>query len=408
MKILYILSTFPVLSQTFILNEITCLIDLGHEVKIVSLYKPKDKKVHEKVKKYNLLKKTYYLIDKKYSRLEIFEKGSKELLENKLLSKEEKFKLLDLCYDKKHGREIAFRRFLGCLDVIRIIKEKKIKHIHCHFAKENVKMAYVLNQIIKIPYTFTTHAYDIFIESNKDIKKWADGAKKVITISNYNKKYMNENFGVDEDKIEVIHCGIELDKFRSVDYNKSNKLNILSIARLVEKKGIRYLIEACKILKEKGICFNCNILGDGKLKKEFQKLVNLYNLNRNVNFKGCVTQEEVLREFKKCVVFSLPCVEAKNGDKDGIPVSLMEAMAMEIPTISTDITGIPELIEDGANGIVVPQKDSKALAEAIIKIKDDKDFAENIRKQGRKKVIAKFNIKKNIKKVMKIFKSGGK
>jgi colanic acid/amylovoran biosynthesis glycosyltransferase len=410
MKILYFLGAFPKLSETFILNEITELIDLKNQITIISGHKPKEKKIHDKVKKYDLINKTRYLNfypfskTQKYSRLKIFEEGTKELFKNKILTQEQKLKLLKLCYNNKIGREITFKRFLCCLETIKIIKENNIEHIHCHFASENVNIINIINQIQTISYTFTTHAYDIFINPDKNIKKWADNAKKVITISEYNKRYMIDNFGIDKNKIEVIHCGIELDKFSPIKYNNKGTFKILSIARLTEKKGIRYLIEACKILKDKNISFKCNILGDGILKDELQKLIEKLNLNGIVILKGRVTQDEVLKEFENCNVFVLPCVEAANGDKDGIPVSLMEAMAREIPVISTDVTGNPELIENDISGLIVSQKDAKSLAESIIKIKNDNNLAEKIRKKGREKVMKEFNIEKNVKRLKEVFK----
>lgn len=406
MNILYILKHFPGLSETFISNEMIELINKGHNISIISLEEINEKKVHGSVKRHGLVERNhllkygyFYPKDGLLSRQEIFEKSVKRMLDDGLLSDKEKIELLHLCYDKKQGKEISLRKFLYYLDVAEVIKEKNIEHIHCHFAVDNVRVAYIINQALGIPYTFITHAYDIFVNPDEDIKKWADSAKKVITVSEYNKKYMVEKFGIEEGKIEVVGCGIELDKLKAVDF-RSDKLNILSIGRLVEKKGIKYLIEACKLLKGD---FECSIIGEGILKEELQNLIKKLDLDDKVHIKGTMVNEDVLDELKKSSVFVLPCIEASDGDKDGVPVSLMESMAMQIPVISTDVTGIPELINNNVDGVIVRQNNPEKLAEAIIKIKDDKEFAERIRKKGREKIMEKHDIEKNVKKLVDVF-----
>ena len=411
MKILYLLNVFPKLSETFILNEITGLIDLGHDIKIIALHNLKEEKVHDKVKEYNLINKTKYLEfysdweekTNKYSKLKVFELGSWALFNSSRLSKEERFKLLDLLYESEPNNEVAFRKFLDCLDIIKIIKEKKIKHIHCHFADENVAIAYIINKVIGIPYTFTTHAYDIFISPDKDIKKWADNAKKVITISEYNKKYMYEKLRIPLEKIEIVTYSKYLNKLKPIKEYRNDPFRLISISRLIEKKGYPYLIKACKILKDKGISFSCDIQGEGKQKEELKELIKKNNLENDIKLGGVFTHEEVLEFMETGSVFVLPCIQAKNGDMDGIPNVLMESMAKEIPTISTKLVGIPELIENNVNGILVPQKNPETLAEAIIKIKNDNEFADRIRKKGRERVMEKFNVEKNVRKLLEVF-----
>jgi len=404
MKILYILNVFPTISETFIVNEITGLIDLGHEIEIISLNRPKQGIIHKRIKDYDLIRRTTYLKfdSNKYSRLEIFEKATHELFENGRLTTEQKNKLLDLCYQKKQGKEIALRRFLDCLNLIKIIKEKNIEHIHCHFAKENVLMAYAISRMIGIPYTFTTHAYDIFINPNKSLKIWAQHAKKVITISEFNKRYMNEQLGINL-KIEIITYSKYLDKLKPVKEYSVCPFKIISVSRFVEKKGYPYLIEACKILKQRNIAFSCEIHGYGPEKKKLEQLIGKQGLHKDVSLKGELNHEEVIEFIKKGSVFVLPCIKASNNDMDGIPNVLMESMALEIPTIATDVTGIPELIDHETNGIMVPQNDSSALADAIVKIKNDPVFAESIRKKSREKVMEKFNVEKNVKKLVEVF-----
>ncbi|MBD3273440.1 glycosyltransferase, partial [Candidatus Dependentiae bacterium] len=396
--------SFPELSQTFVLNEITFLTDLGHDISIASLWNLKRKTIHKKIKKYGLLNKTIYLNQDIDSKKEWSNKKNFNILKSIFKTKMSKDKqnLLNILYDKRKNIKLILHDFYYCSKLIKKIKEEKIDHIHCHFACYNVYLVYVVSKILNIPYTFTTHAIDIFASPSKDIKKWANDAKKVITVSDYNKKYMMDKFGIDKKNIDVIHCGVNLNLFKPIDYNTNSQINILSVARLVEKKGIKYLIKSCKILKDQNINFHCSILGDGDLRNDLQKLIDKNNL-KNVDLMGFVNQNKVLKEFEDSDVFVLPCIESSNGDKDGIPVSLMEAMAREVPVISTDVTGIPELIENNKNGVIVPQKDANALAEAIVKIKKNREFADRIRKKGREKVMEEFNIEKNVKKLVNIF-----
>jgi glycosyltransferase involved in cell wall biosynthesis len=405
MNILYILNRFPKISETFILNEIVGLINLGHKVRIVSLLKPLEKKFHKEIRDYNLIKLTHYLKYRPghYSRLKTFEKGIKKFFECKFLTKEQKAQLIYLCYEKKQGKEVAFRKFLDVLNIIKIIRKEKIKHIHNHFAGPNVDYAYVLNKVIGIPYTFTTHAYDIFSEVQKDMKKWANNAKKVIAVSKFNKKYMNKKLGIPLNKIQIITYSKYLDKLKPLKKHRRSPFKIISISRLAEKKGYPYLIEACKILKDKKIEFSCEIQGEGPERKKLEMLIKKYRLKNKVKLGEALTHEEVIEFMKTGSVFVLPCIRAKNGDMDGIPNVLMESMALEIPTISTDVTGIPELIDNNINGIIVPQNNAESLAQAIIKIKNNPDFADKIRKKGRKKVMEKFNVEKNVRKLVRVF-----
>lgn len=339
MRILYILQSFPNISETFVANEIRRLTELGHTVHVVSL------------------------------------------------------------------RETAAPVWRQLLSVIRIVRNEKIDHIHCHFAKQNVWLAHTANKILRVPYTFTTHAYDIFIAPDRKLKAWAMNAKKVITISEFNRKYMHEKFAIPFEKIAVIPCGIPLERFGPVTEYKTEPFRLISLSRLVEKKGYPYLIEACQILKEKHIPFTCEIGGYGIQEGQLLDMIEKYNLTDRVRLIGSVAHEKVAPFLQTGSVFILPSIRGCDNNMDGIPNVLMEAMASRIPVISTKLSGIPELVENGVNGITVPEKDANALAEAIVKIKNDIDFTNRIRKNGRKKVEEKFNLEKNVLTLLQIFQS---
>jgi glycosyltransferase involved in cell wall biosynthesis len=405
------LTGFPKLHQTFVLNEIAKLSSLGHSVSIFALYNPSEGKPRNEICKHSLPEKTHYFRTIKGSRLEKLRKFLFGLYNSRLLTRKQKTELLMFYYKefRQKGKppvkilENVMSHFWLVLEIIRVIKCKKIGHIHCHFASKNVELAYLINKLVNVPYTFTTHAYDIFISPNENIKKWAMGAKKVISISEFNRKYMHDNFGIPHKNIKVIACGKCLDELAPASSYKANPFKIVSISRLAEKKGYHYLIKACRILKDKKARFNCEIRGAGPQKAELLELISENNLGEYVKLGDEMKHEEALDFIKSGSVFVLPCIKAGNNDMDGIPTVLMESMAMEIPTISTDVAGIPELIDDSVDGIIVPQKDASALAEAILKIKEDPGFAEKIRKKSREKIAGKFNIDKNIKKLVKVF-----
>jgi colanic acid/amylovoran biosynthesis glycosyltransferase len=401
MKIGYLLDSFPSITLTFVLNEITGLIDAGRSVGLISLRRPSnDEIVHDQYMKYGLDKKIFYLSSGKYEKespVTISKEVFKKLFVSRLLNFRERAKLLFLCNNRALGWEISLKHFLWSLEIAEIIKNQDIKHLHLHFASPLVELAYVLHRFLGIPYTFTTHANDIFVNPSHLLRKWANSAKTVITVSEFNKRYMNARFGIPPDKIDIVTYSIYVDKIEVKPKCPNDPFKIVSISRLVEKKGYHYLLEACKILKDRDVNFSCEIRGEGPQKSTLEKIMITNGLQKEVTIGGFVKHEDVFGFITSGSVFVLPCVRARDNDMDGIPNVLMEAMALEVPTLSTDITGVPELIDDGIDGMIVPQNDPRSLAEAILKIKNDPNFAETIRKNGRKKIQTKFNVARNVK-----------
>ncbi|MBU0581284.1 MAG: glycosyltransferase family 4 protein, partial [Candidatus Margulisbacteria bacterium] len=361
MKILYIINQFPKLSETFILNEILQLRKFNHNVIIAALSDPGEPKVHE----------DYQVIFQ-----------DTHFLKNGL-------KLLTKFDDKSYAQCVQ--------EIVKIINNEKIDHIHCHFAKKNVELAYIINKMLKIPYTFTTHAYDIFYDIDKDIEKWANSAKKVITISNYNKDYMIKNFKINPNNIEVIHCGIELDKFRQIEVKKEDQFTILNVGRLNPIKGQKYLIEACRILKDKRIDFQCWIIGGGKERENLEKQIAHLDLGNNINLLGPKKNEELIEYYNKADVFVLPSISESMG------VVNMEALACGTPVIASDVRGVPELIKDNYNGILIEPENPEEIAKGIMKLKNDPNLLDKFKNNSRGIVNEEFNIKKNVMKILEVF-----
>ena len=244
------------------------------------------------------------------------------------------------------------------------IEKQKIQHIHAHFANITTTQALIVNRLTGVPFSFTAHATDIFADQII-LKEKIEAARFVVTISQYNKRFLAKF--VDDDpqltqKIHVIHSGVPTDNF-DVERNPSPAAPlIVAVARLVEKKGFPLLIQACAYLRDQGYHFRCVIIGTGPQEALLRNMIKELNLNsENVELLGWQNQDVIKDYLQKATMFALPCIVTSNGDRDGIPAALMEAMAMGIPCISTSVSGIPELIEDGRTGLIVPEKDAQAL-----------------------------------------------
>ncbi len=262
------------------------------------------------------------------------------------------------------GRKIA----LAALSTAWVVGRQKPDILHAHFATAPAAAAWAASRLTGIPYGFSAHAYDLFkepIDREFLTQKCADAAF-VRCISDYNRRYLMQTTGVDETKFHVIHCGIDTRRF-AVDgkgpEGHPRKKTIVTMGNLVEQKGIRHLVEALSdpTLKRNG--YRAVIVGDGPLREELT--AQALSLGVEAQFTGVVDNSEIMRFYREADLFVLPSVICPDGHRDGIPVVLMEAMACGVPVISTRLSGIPELVEDGVSGILVPEKDPRSLSGAI-------------------------------------------
>lgn len=396
MKIGYILKIFPKISEKFVTNEILELIKMGHDVYIFSIYNPNEKIIyrekimHDEILEYNLLNKTYYPPH--------FQRSILELSGYSLL-------LLNSQNNIFHDRL--------CIDVAnyfaKIIEDNDIKLdiIHAHFATEPTFVASKLSKMYNIPFTFMAHAFDIFINPNiKTLKEKVEYASAIMTPSYYNREYLCNLTGVDKNKIFVIRACPNIDELKIFGKEKidnDDDFKILSVSRLVEKKGIKYAILAIKELIKEYPEITYKIIGSGPLEKDLNMLIRSLEIENNVKIIENLDNNALINEYNKATIFVLPCTKAKNGDMDGIPVSLMESMYLRIPTISTRISGIPELIENDLDGLLVDDNNVKQLSEAIRTLLTNKELRLKIGNNARLKVENNFNIHKEAKKLIEIW-----
>ncbi|HZS08524.1 MAG TPA: glycosyltransferase family 4 protein [Blastocatellia bacterium] len=294
-----------------------------------------------------------------------------------------------------------------------VIESGRIRHLHAHFCHTTTTVTMLASRLCGVPYSFTAHAKDIYREDMNPgdlLSVKMRRARFVVTCTRTNQEYL-ERLNASGAPIYTIYHGLDLQLFSAATEREGRKEQsdaplILSVGRLVEKKGFTFLVEACRLLKDKGYQFHCRIVGGADAYAEkISGLIEHLQLGDTVSLHPAVTQEELRRIYEQATVFVLPCQVLDNGDRDGIPNVLVEAMAMELPVVSTDISGIPELITHHQNGLLVPQKNAPALAAAMEELLINPDLRRELGSAARVTVTGHFDAKQNILRLKQLFES---
>ncbi|MCB0208635.1 MAG: glycosyltransferase [Anaerolineae bacterium] len=402
-KIGYLAQVFPHLTMTFVYREVMALRKFGLDVATFSTWQPKITELSEEAKP--LIRDTFYIFPFRWlpflvSHLAFFVTRPRRYLGTLLF-----------CLTRHHSslknRFRTLMHFAQAVYLAQGVERSGIQHLHVHFALNATTLAMVISRLTGTPFSFTAHANDIFANPILLPEK-IKAARFIVVISEFNRKFLQTivpNEPIDE-KTHVVHCGIDVDAFAPTALATQNERPfILAVGRLVEKKGYPYLILACKELARQGYQFECSIIGGGPEEEKLQQLIVDNALEEYVRLEGVVFQEQMKDYLSRADICVLPCVVAADNDMDGIPNTLMEAMAMEKPVVSTIVSGIPELIEHGRSGLLVPEKDSNALADALACLLDDEARRVALGKAGRTKVIEEFEIEKNSCTLLKLFQS---
>jgi glycosyltransferase involved in cell wall biosynthesis len=256
----------------------------------------------------------------------------------------------------------------------------------------------VAGHLLAKPYSASIHAGpDIFVTPVLLREKVAR-ARHVVTCTLYNKARVETVAGHDlGSKITYVHHGLELAHYNSTSSTPPDtRPRILSVGQLAPRKGFVRLIQACRALKDRGYDFTCHIVGRGPQLQELQELIARLDLKDTVVLQGALPHEQVIEQYRQASIFVLACQKSPDGDMDGFPNVLGEAMAMGVPVISTDISAIPELLEDGTNGLMVPADDQEALVSAIARLFDDPALCAALARAGRQAVLERFDVERNV------------
>jgi len=401
MKIAFIVGEFPSLSETFILNQITGLLDLGYEVEIFSGFNPKEKKVHSDVEKYRLMERCHYN-SIPHNKIKRILKAIFLIIKNFHKAPLKILKSLNVFeYGKAALSLILLYSLIPFLD-------KNFDILHCHFGPNGIIGIYLKKIGISGKYITSFHGYDMssFVISNENnvYKRLFLNGDLFLPISNYWKRKLIK-LGCNKKKVIVQHMGINLEKFKFFERKKQSEetIRILTVGSLFEKKGHKYAIQAIAKIIKKYNKIEYIIAGEGYLRNELEELVEDLHIKKYVKFLGAVEQKEVLKLYQQAHIYILPSVTASNGDQEGIPVVLMEAQATGLPIISTYHTGIPEGVLDGKSGFLVPERDVDALTEKLEYLIEHPEIWPDMGQYGRKFVEEHYDINKLNQRLVEIY-----
>lgn len=404
LRLVYIIGTYPGLTTTFIDREVRVLRQLGLRIQFLSIRRPPSRVF--KLEEYAQLENTIiYLLP---VNVISFILAHLYFLWFRPIAY---IKLAIFLFSRAHPtlklRLKTLLHFAEGVLAAYLLRNKEIDHLHAHFVDRATTVALCVSRLLNLSYSFTAHANDIYKEPVL-IPEKINGAKFMVTVSEFNKNYLLQNYpGLNPDKLFVLHPWVDLSHFQPpLVRSKNDCFHIMSVGRLVEKKGHHYLIEACRLLRDQQVEFECDIVGDGPLRAKLEAMVAQYHLTDQVHLLGGRPQAEVLAGLAQADLFVLACVVAQDGDRDGMPVALTEAMAMAVPVISTNIVGIGELVQPGA-GYLVPPDDAPRLAGAI-KLMMNMEAAERLKMgQYARTIIAnEFEVIKGNQLLMHLFQQG--
>lgn len=382
------LSRFPTVTETFILREVIELERQGQPVRLVPMIRENPPIVHDAAKPW-----TERALFTPFASPGI-------VLENLRTAALHPLKYFGLAARLVAGTIRRPRTLAGTLALFpksvylaRQLRAEGIRHIHVHYASHPATMALIISKLSNITFSFTVHAHDI--QTDRSLLRWKIAECRFVrSISDYNKRFLEGLYPKEAaGKIDVVHVGIEPHVYEH-NVVTAGKPKILTVAAHKPYKGLPYLIEACRILRDDGLSFECNILGHGPMHDELQRMIRERNLDSHVQLLGARPEDEVARMMKEATLFVLPSIiDPATGMMEGIPVALMEAMASSRAVVSTRTAGIPELVEDGVSGLLVEPADARALAGAMKSLLADPQRARSMGERGRDKVRREFDLR---------------
>lgn len=385
MRIAYVVSRFPKVSETFVVRELDAVeTEAEMDLELFSLYpaedaavvhpvaRPWSERLHRADVRDGLYALPWWLRRRPFRLLSTF-----------------------AVVVRAHGRRPqvlgrALVTLLLALGHARRAPLLGVEHVHAHFASFPTMAAWVIWRLTGIPYSFTSHAHDLFVHQLFLARKVRD-ARFLVTISEFNRRFLIQVSGGPE--IHVVHAGIDCQRypFRERDLSSRRSVGAVTVATLQEKKGHAVLLEA--LAGEPRLAhLELELVGDGELRESLEAQVDRLGLRHRVRFLGALSQDQVTQRLDHADLFVLPSLIARSGQMEGIPVALMEAMACGLPVVATDMSGVPELVRDGETGLLAAPGSPGSLRAAILQVLSEPEASAHRARAGRRLVEEHFDV----------------
>lgn len=389
----YVLKKFPRLSETFILNEVLELQRQGVDVHVLSLYTPDEGRFHADVA---LLENPITYVPELRPR-DLFRRldDQRGALPAVLARAADALEyVLDL--GEVDGLPVLKRALPLALEIERL----GLQHVHAHFATIAARAALCVRHLTGVPFSVTAHAKDIYRETVRPDRfaRIVDDAEFLVTVCDANRDYILDALAPGrEDKVVRLYNGVDLDRFAASASPAGDGVpRLLSVGRLVPKKGFPVLLDACAELMRRGVRFECEIVGDGEDRAALEARAAALGLGAHVTFAGALPQDEVVRRTRRADLMCLSCVTDADGNKDALPTTLLEGLACGRAVVSTPVGGVPEIITHGENGLLVPEGDVAALADALADLLRDPATRARMGEAGRRRAERDFDLRANV------------
>ncbi len=407
LRVGYVLKRFPRLSETFILNEMLELERQGVEVEVFSLFKPPAEDKHALLSELKA-RVTYLPSSPAIEQLTLKQTVDGIESERKPVASLVSNAAFDDAMPGKSAVEKA-NVIYKAATVALLAKELGLQHLHAHFGSDAATVALLASRLSHLPFSFTAHAKDIYhtyIDKVTDARMRSakiSEAAFVATVSEFNRQHL---IGIadraDSGRIHRLYNGIDLDRFRDQRLSRE-PATILAVGRLVEKKGFTHLIEACGQLSRRSVEFRCDIAGDGPLQEFLAQQIETCGLIGKVRLLGPRKQEELIGMMQTATLMVLPCIVTDSGDRDGLPTVLLEALASGLPCISTTVSGVPEIIQDGESGLLTRPDSADQMADAIETLLASPKRRDAFARAGRMKAERDFSLSRNVATLRSLF-----
>jgi glycosyltransferase involved in cell wall biosynthesis len=398
-RVAYVLKRFPRLSETFIAAELIELERQGEDLTVYAISRPEEACRHAFVEE--LRSPLIYLPHRP-----LWQPVRVARALRHVLRRDPRGWLRAARYSLWPPRLKGARRLLQATVLRHEMERAGIEHAHAHFATAAARLANLAWRMGGPSYSVTTHAKDIYhVDVRLDhLRDKLASARFVATVSNANRAHLDSILDLNG-KLRVVPNSVDLRRLGPARDGPGEPGRVLTVARLVEKKGLRDLVAAFALLEERRSAadpaLRLDVVGAGPLRGELEAAAR--SVGANVRFHGALPQERALELYRLASVYCLPCVVAESGDRDGLPTSVLEAMALGVPVVTTAVGGLPEAVIHERTGLVVPERDPVALAAAIARLLTDAELAARLAAAARRHVETGFSLERTAARLRTLF-----